>query len=69
MEIYDSYDDVSGFAGRYEGAQLKAYLVYKILQSLTCVFFVGTVGMNYLKTFLAQVRFCHIIIFIVFRLT
>lgn len=55
LEIYDSYDDVLGFAGRYDGSYLYVCLVHKILQSLTCVFFVGTVGMNYLKTFLAQV--------------
>lgn len=53
LEIYDSYDDVSGFAGRYEGVY-KSF-VYEILQSLTCVLFAGTVGMNYPKTFLAQV--------------
>lgn len=29
LEIYDSYDDVSGFAGRYEGIHFEAYLVQK----------------------------------------
>lgn len=56
LEIYDSYDDISGFAGRYEGVYLQVYLVHIILHSLTCVFFIGTVEMNYLKIFLVQVR-------------
>lgn len=38
LEIYDSYDDVSGFAGRYAGVHLQAYLIHKIWKSLTYIF-------------------------------